>query len=73
VSTEVINSAVAVLVKLLVLSGLGIYIVYAAVIVRQEQLMTKTVKAASYKILRVFALLHLAAALLIFVLAIILL
>jgi len=60
-------------VKLIVLVGLGIYIVFASVIVRQEQLMAKTIEAASEKILSILTWLHLGAAIIIFALALLIL
>lgn len=59
--------------KLMTLVGLGIYIVFAFVIVRQEQLMSKTLAAASDKILALFTWLHLGAALVVFALALLIL
>jgi len=52
--------------KLMVLLGILIYIVFAGIIVRQEQLMVKTMEAASEKILSFFVWLHLAIAIVIF-------
>jgi hypothetical protein len=59
--------------KLMTLLGLGIYIVFAFVIVRQEQLMSKVIEAQSEKILSVLAWLHLGAAVVIFFLALLIL
>lgn len=59
--------------KLLTLLGLAIYVIFAVVVVRQEQLMTKVLEAASEKMLRVFALFHLAASIFVFFLALVIL
>ena len=59
--------------KALTLLGLVIYIIFAVVVVRQEQLMTKVLEAASEKMLRILALLHLAASIFIFFLALVIL
>lgn len=60
-------------VKLIALVGLGIYIIFAFVIVRQEQLMSKTLEADSEQILRILTWLHMAAAVVVFFLALFLL
>lgn len=59
--------------KLMTLVGLGIYIVFAFVIVRQEQLMSKTLEAASEKVLKLLTWLHLGGALVVFTLALLIL
>jgi len=59
--------------KLMTLIGLGIYIIFAFVMVRQEQLMSKTLEAASEAILRILTLLHLGAAVVVFFLALLIL
>ena len=59
--------------KLMILVGLGIYIVFAFVIVRQEQLMSKTLVAASEKVLSLLTWLHLGAAVVVFMLALLIL
>ena len=53
-------------IKLMVLLGLIIYIVFAGVIVRQEQLMSKVLEADSEKILSVLAWIHLGASIFVF-------
>jgi len=55
--------------KLMTIVGLGIYIVFAFVIVRQEQLMAKVLEAQSEKILSLLTWLHLGASLVVFILA----
>lgn len=59
--------------KLMILVGLGIYIVFAFIIVRQEQLMSKTLEAASEKILSLLTWLHLGASVVVFLLALLIL
>ena len=59
--------------KLMTLLGLGIYIVFAIVIVRQEQLMAKVIEAQSEKILSVLAWLHLGMSVVVFFLALLIL
>jgi len=60
-------------VKLMVLLGIVIYIVFAGVIVRQEYLMTKTMEAKSETVLAFLAWMHLAIAIVLFPLALFLL
>jgi len=59
--------------KLMVLLGLIIYIVFAAVIVRQEQLMSRVLEADSEKFLSVLAWIHLGATLVVFSIALLIL
>ncbi|HCM82475.1 MAG: hypothetical protein UW37_C0007G0028 [Candidatus Gottesmanbacteria bacterium GW2011_GWA2_44_17] len=59
--------------KLMMLVGLGIYIVFAFIIVRQEQLMSKTLEAASERIISILTWLHLGAAVVVFMLALLIL
>ena len=59
--------------KLMTLLGLGIYIVFAIVIVRQEQLMAKVIEAQSEKILSVLAWIHLGMSVVVFFLALLIL
>jgi len=60
-------------VKLMVLLGIVIYIVFAGVIVRQEHLMTKTLEAKSETALSFLVWLHLGIAIALFFLALFLL
>lgn len=53
--------------------GLSVYAAFAAVLVRQEQLMAHVLEAGFEPILRLFTLIHLLAACLIFLLALIVL
>lgn len=59
--------------KALSLFGLGLYIVFAFVIVRQEQLMAHVLEESFEPVLRLVCVLHLFAAIAIFPLALILL
>jgi len=68
-----IGIAVWLLIKLMVLLGFGIYIIFAGVILRQEQLMSKTIEEDSEKILSILTWLHFAASILIFALALLIL
>lgn len=57
--------------KILTLVGLLVYVIFAAIMVRQEQLMAKSLEATYEPILRLLTLLHLAAAIGVFLLAVI--
>lgn len=59
--------------KYLILFGFGLYIVFAAVILRQEQLMAQVLEESFEPILRFASFLHLAASIGIFVLALLIL
>jgi hypothetical protein len=50
------------IVKVMVLIGLGLYVLFAAIMVRQEQLMDKVIDETFEPVLRVLVLLHLLAA-----------
>lgn len=71
-NTEVIGIAF-ILFKFLILFGLGLYIVFAAVILRQEQLMSQVLEEAFEPVLRFAAILHLIAAIAVFLLALLIL
>lgn len=60
-------------VKLMAIIGLGIYTLYAGIIVRQEQLMAKVLVESANTFLRLLALAHFIAAVALLVLAIIIL
>jgi len=60
-------------IKLIVLLGLGIYIIFAGVIVRQEQLMSKVLEADSEKVLAALSWVHFGAAAVVFILALLIL
>ncbi len=68
-----IDIAVTLAMKMMMLVGLGIYIVFAAVIVRQERLMAQVLESASVSLLSFFAWFHLAAAVFVFFLALLIL
>ena len=59
--------------KLMTMLGLGIYIVFSLVVVRQEQLMSRVLEAQSERILSLIAWIHLIAAGVIFILALLIL
>lgn len=68
-----VTSVVFILLKFLILFGLGLYIVFAAVILRQEQLMANVLEESFEPVLRLASFLHLAAAIGVFVLALLIL
>ena len=68
-----VTSVVFILLKSLILFGLGLYIVFAAVILRQEQLMANVLEESFEPVLRLASFLHLAAAIGVFVLALLIL
>lgn len=60
-------------IKILTIVGLSLYSVYAAIIIRQEELMSKVLAETSEPILRLLSIIHFIASLVVIVLAIILL
>jgi len=68
-----IASLIFIFLKFLILFGLGLYIVFAAVILRQEQLMANVLEESFEPVLRLAAFIHLAAAIAVFVLALLIL
>lgn len=72
VPTEV-STAVLLAIKLFALLGLLIYVGFAAVMVRQEQLMAKVLESSSEKMLRILVSVHLLLALILLGLAFVLL
>lgn len=68
-----VASAVLLSFKILVLLGIAIYVVFAAVIVRQEQLMANVLEENFEPTLRILSILHLGAALALFLFALIIL
>ena len=68
-----ITSIIFLVVKALTVFGLGLYIVFAFVILRQEQLMAQVLKEAFEPVLRLASVLHFIAAIALFILAIVLL
>lgn len=59
--------------KILSLIGFGVYIIFAAVMVRQERLMSHVLEESFEPVLRLLTLVHLAAAIGVFLFAVILL
>jgi hypothetical protein len=59
--------------KILTIVGLALYAIYAGIILRQEQLMSKVLAETSEPILRLLSIIHLIASLVVIVLALILL
>jgi len=59
--------------KILTVTGLVVYCIFAGVVVRQEQLMADVLEESFEPVLRILALIHLIASLLILILAIVLL
>lgn len=68
-----IASIVLILFKFLILFGLALYIVFASVILRQEQLMAHVLEESFEPVLRLASMIHLVASIVVFFLAIILL
>jgi hypothetical protein len=68
-----ITGLVFLLVKALVVFGLGLYIIFAFVILRQEQLMAHVLEETFEPVLRLMSVLHFIASVSVFLLAIILL
>lgn len=71
--TPPITTIVLVTVKVLTLVGLGLYSIFAAIIIRQEQLMAAVLEESFEPILRLLTILHFAAAVGILILAVIIL
>lgn len=68
-----IEAIASVGVKLLVLLGMGLYVIFSLIMVRQEQLMAHVLEEAFEPVLRALVLVHMLAAIGVFLLAIILL
>lgn len=60
-------------IKILTIVGLALYAVYAGIIVRQEQLMSKVLAESTESVVRLITILHFIAALFLIILALILL
>ena len=71
--TPEITTYVFLILKALTLFGLGMYIIFAFVILRQEQLMADVLKESFEPVLRLASFLHMIASVVIFFLAILLL
>ena len=67
------QTAVFLLLKIASLVGLGVYMVFALIMVRQEQLMARVLEEGSEPVIRIAVLVHLIAALTIFGIAIVVL
>lgn len=71
--TPPIMTIVLATIKVFTLVGLGLYSVFAAIMVRQEQLMAAVLEEGFEPILRLLTILHFAAAIGLFILAIMIL
>ncbi len=71
--TPQISSVIFLIVKVLALIGIGLYAVFAAVLIRQEQLMARVLEDSFEPILRLLVVLHFAAAVALFILALVIL
>lgn len=69
---DIITTAFIIL-KYLVLFGLGLYIVFATVILRQEQLMANVLEETFEPVLRLAAVMHIIASVGVFLLALVIL
>lgn len=68
-----IEAAASLGVKLLVLLGMGLYVIFSLIMVRQEQLMAHVLEEAFEPVLRALVLVHMIASIGVFLLAVILL
>lgn len=59
--------------KIITLVGVGVYIIFASIIVRQEQLMSGVLEEQFEPILRIIAFIHLVASIGVFLLALVML
>jgi hypothetical protein len=71
--TPIVPGAIILIIKIFFLVGLLLYSIFAAVLVRQEQLMANVLEETFEPILRVLVFGHLAVAIAIFILALFLL
>ncbi len=71
--TADITGIMFIILKFLVLFGLGLYALFATVILRQEQLMANVLEESFEPVLRLAAFIHLAASIAVFVLALLIL
>ena len=71
--TPNITTIVLATIKILTLVGLGVYSIFSAIIIRQEQLMAAVLEEGFEPILRILTILHFAAAVSLLILAIIIL
>lgn len=68
-----IVALVALISKICALIGLGLYTIFAGIMIRQEQLMAAVLEEGFEPVLRILTILHFAAAVSLFILAIIIL
>lgn len=68
-----VNLIIALTAKICVLIGLGLYAIFAGIMIRQEQLMAAVLEEGFEPILRLLTILHFAAAMGLLILAIIIL
>lgn len=68
-----VTSIIFVLFKYLILFGFGLYIIFATVILRQEQLMAHVLEESFEPVLRFASIFHLIAAIAVFLLALLIL
>lgn len=68
-----LTTLAAVILKIFTLLGLGLYGVFAIIIIRQEQLMSHVLEEAFEPVLRVLAFVHFIGAIVLFLLAVVLL
>lgn len=68
-----VTHIVFIILKYLILFGLGLYMVFATVILRQEQLMAQVLEESFEPVLRVASFIHLAASIGVFLLALLIL
>lgn len=69
----ILNVSVWEIIRILFLIGIGVYVVFALVVVRQVQLMTDTIRVGFETPIRLIALIHLLVACGVFVLALLIL
>lgn len=72
-NTIVVPAVIFTIVKLLVLFGILLYSIFAAIIVRQEQLMANVLEESFEPVLRMITMVHLVAAIAVFAIALLLL
>lgn len=68
-SFEMLPSLIAMIIKIMVLVALSLYIVFAGIMVRQEQQMDKVIDETFEPVLRVLVIVHLAGAIGLFIFA----
>lgn len=72
-NTIEVPAVIFTIVKLLVLFGILLYSIFAAIIVRQEQLMANVLEESFEPVLRMITIVHLVAAIAVFAIALLLL